>query len=114
MPEPVPLTTNSSTPAPSAAIPVAPTEPSQPTTLVAGNSSKAMFLVILAAFIVVAILVGAGIYTYMTMRQTNPAFQQVSENVQQSLDSAANDISGLTETDVNADFSEVDKELNQL
>lgn len=113
MPEPVPLTTNNST-FTASATPVVPTEPVQPIAPVSGNSSKAMFLVILAAFIVVAILVGAGIYTYMTMRQTNPAFQQVSENVQQSLDSAANDISGLTEIDVNADFSEVDKELNQL
>jgi flagellar basal body-associated protein FliL len=73
-----------------------------------------MFLVILAAFIVVVVLVGAGIYTYMMMKQTNPAFQQVSENVQQSLDSAANDISSVVDTNVDADFSEVDKELNQL
>ena len=100
--------------------PVAPAMPTPATNTVNSvppateGSSKGMLLVIVAAFLVVAVLVGAGIYTYMTMRETNPAFQQVSENIQQSLDSAANDISGITDTDVNADFSEVDKELNQL
>jgi cell division protein FtsL len=100
--------------------PVAPAMPTPATNAVnsmppaTGGSSKGMLLVIVAAFLVVAVLVGVGIYTYMTMRETNPAFHQVSENIQQSLDSAANDISGITDTDVNADFSEVDKELNQL
>jgi flagellar basal body-associated protein FliL len=73
-----------------------------------------MLLVILAAFLVVAALAGAGIYLYMGMRETNPAFQQVSESVQQSLDSAANDLSGVQDIDVSADFADVDKDLNQL
>jgi hypothetical protein len=50
----------------------------------------------------------------MGMRETNPAFQQVSESVQQSLDSAANDLSGVQDIDVSADFADVDKDLNQL
>jgi flagellar basal body-associated protein FliL len=79
------------------------------------GSSKSMFWVILAAFIVVAILVGAGIYMYMMARQTNPEFQQISQNVQESLDSVANDLTGVqAEEDVTKDFADVDKDLNSL
>jgi uncharacterized protein HemX len=109
------VTTAINTPSPVADPSTAPVPQSPvPVPQVPEGSSKSMFLVILAAFIVVVVLVGAGIYTYMMMKQTNPAFQQVSENVQQSLDSAANDISSVVDTNVDADFSEVDKELNQL
>jgi hypothetical protein len=78
------------------------------------GSSKGTLWVIVAAFIVVAVLVGAGIYMYMMARSTNPDFQQISQNVQESLDSAATDLEGVQVTDVSADFAEVDKELNDL
>lgn len=80
-----------------------------------GGSSKGTLWVIVAAFIVVAVLAGSGIYLYMAMRETNPAFQQISESVQQSLDSAANDLTGVkADDDVSKDFTDVDKDLSNL
>lgn len=118
---PDPVTPSSQTPPADQPITLNPTPtpadtaaPGPVTVQTAQGSSKSMLWVIIAAFIVVAILVGVGIFMYTQMRETNPAFQQVSEQVQSSLDSAANDLSGVQIDDVSADFSEVDKELNSL
>lgn len=78
------------------------------------GSSKSMMLVILAAFIVVAILVGVGIYMYTQVKEANPAFQQISQSAQESLTSAENDLSGVREENVEADFADVDKDLSSL
>jgi flagellar basal body-associated protein FliL len=79
------------------------------------GSSKSRMWVIVAAFIVVAVLVATGIYMYVRLRETNPSFQQISQNVQESLDSAANDLTGVkADEDLSKDFSDVDKDLNNL
>ena len=109
-------TTPISTPPP---IPVAPAVPSVTQAPVTappptGGSSKGMIWVILAAFLVVAAMVGVGIYMYTRVKDSNPAFQQISQSTQESLTSAENDLSGATETDVSADFTDIDKELNNL
>lgn len=110
MADPVPLVANTPTPATNPVPdPIAPPVPQSET-----SSSKSMMWVIVAAFILVAVLVGAGIYMYMMARETNPEFQQISQNIQESLDSAANDLAGVQDNDVSADFAEVDKELSQL
>lgn len=96
-------TTVNTTPAPAAVIQTS-----------GGNSSKSMLLVILAAFIVVAILVGVGIYMYTQVKEANPVYQQISQSTQESLTSAENDLAGVKEDNVEADFAEVDKDLNSL
>ena len=113
-PVPTPPTPSAAMPVENTTVPAAPV--AGPTVMQSpnGNSSKSMMMVILAAFVVVAILVGVGIYMYTQVKEANPAFQQISQSAQESLTSAETDLSGVQEDNLEADFADVDKDLSSL
>lgn len=83
------------------------------------SSGKNMMMIIVLAFVVVAVLVAAGIYMYMRVSKNNPDLSKTSNATQQgapdpALTSADTDIQNLVVPDVSADFSDVDNDLKTL
>lgn len=76
------------------------------------NSSK--MWIIIAAFVIVAILIGVGIMMYSQVSQNNPDLNQVSTQMKDSVNELSTEVSNVVIEDVSADFTEVDSELSGL
>ncbi len=99
----------------SAPNPNAPIQPDPTITSTANPTShKSKAWLIIIAFMVVALLIGFGIFMYMQVSQNNPELNQVSSQVEDSVKSLSDEVKNVVIDDVSADFEEVDSELSDL
>jgi hypothetical protein len=99
-------------PAPGGSQPAAASQVASSQTPSSGGSKK--LWIIIAAFIVVAVLVALGLMMFMSTQQPQNGTSDASNQIQETLNSVSTDLEGVVVDDVSADFKAVDDDLLSL
>lgn len=80
----------------------------------ASGGSKKMLMIVVLAFVAVAILLGIGIFMYTRSQQTSTQQSAADSQSTQVLNNLSTDINNVDIASPESDFTTVDSELNSL